>query len=164
MAERMTTADKVGFVKEAFNFAIDEINKSRCNSDRYPFSNFEKLFWILSHLPPKKLAEVIRRYSSFNHGRWILNQVFPRHKNSDDFHSTGSTICLTDNPIQVLGWQDMEDLIQQGVNEKKLNKDWIRFGFHDEAEQRGIDLEWHFFEYPRNPEVQNLSLNPELTS
>lgn len=153
--------DTIKFAKEAFDFTIEQTNEARYFNDYYPLFGLEKLFWVISHLKPEGLKELIHIYSSFNHGCHILDTVFPRVENPEDFHSTEFVVCLTDNPIQVLGWKDKDELVQQGVDEG-LHIDWINRGFEKRALERGIDLEWHFFSEPRNTPKQNPVSNTPL--
>ena len=96
---------------------------------------------------PWNIKESVRRFSSYNYGRWVLDCVFPKSENPDDFHSTEGAVCLTDNPVQVLGWEDIDRLFEAGI-EQGFNGDWIDIGFNRRADERRIDLEWHFFETP----------------
>ncbi len=154
--------DTIKFAKETFDFTIEQANEGRYFYDRYPLSGLEKIFWIISHLKPERLKELIHEYSSYNYGWYIFDVVFPRFKNPEDFHSTEFEICLTDNPVQVLGWKETEELVQQGVAEEGLDEDWINIGFEKRALERGIDLEWHFFSEPRNISKQNSVSNVPL--
>ncbi len=104
-------------------------------------------YLVLSTLKPDKAKKWIHCVSSYNHGAYILDQVFPKSENPDDFHSTEFEVDLSDDPIQVLGWNDVEKLKQE-AQKIGLNRDWMELGFEWRAQERGIDLEWHFFATP----------------
>ena len=146
--------DEIKFASEAIDFTIEETNKSRRFNDRYPLWGIEKISFIVSKLRPKELKKLVNIFSSYNHGKYILDSVFPRNENPDDFHSNEFAVCSVDNPVQVLGWDDYESMITQGV-EEGLSEDWITFGFEERAIERGINLEWYFFENPSQVDSQS---------
>lgn len=43
-----------------------------------------------------------------------------------------------------MGWEEQKKLVQEGVV-LGLLEDWIDIGFEQQAQIRGIDLEWHFW-------------------
>lgn len=101
---------------------------------------------FLSTLKPETLKTWLKHASSYNHGAYILDQVFPicdnpKQLNSDPFETTHD-----EQLFQVLGWQEVEDLKQQGTD-SGLERDWIEIGFEWRANERGIDLEKHFHQY-----------------
>ena len=139
--------------REVIRFALEREEKRRYFNDYWPMFIWEKLAFIASKLRPQELKKLVRILSSVNHGGYILDSVFPRYKNPEDYNSRGDCICLSDKPVQVLGWKEMEELVQQGVEEGLL-KDWVDVGFCERAEERGINLEWHFSEHPPRIEAK----------
>lgn len=120
----------------------------------------EKVFLAVQMLNLLELRFWINVVSSHTYGTHILDQVFPISKNPDAFNSTEFVIDVSDNPVQVLGWKDVETLTEQGV-EEGLNRRWIEDGFEDRARERGIDLEWHFYPEPRE-DTKPIDLGPNL--
>lgn len=113
--------------------------------------NLEKLLFklddfstILKTLNPKELRYWVKAVSSANYGRHLLDAVFPRSENPEDYHSRNGIVRLDEHPVQVLGWEDYEERKKQGVDEYSLDRDWITVGFGKRAEERGIDLEMSF--------------------
>jgi|GEM_PF-5040813 len=113
--------------------------RDRSESDSYSFD------WeiVLSSLKPNEFKEWLHVLSSYNQGRYIFDQTFPRIDNPEDFHSTEAEIDLSDHPVQAIGYEEVEMLKKQAQLEG-LNKDWVDIGFVWRAQERGIDLEWHF--------------------
>lgn len=107
----------------------------------------EGLRVALSLLKPGEYKYWFNVLSSINWGKNMLNQVFPKNENQEDFNSRDGIVDLFDKPIQVLGWDDVKKIKEEGVN-LGLEETWIDTGFEEQAEERGIDLEWHFFEEP----------------
>ena len=142
----------VKYFFEAFNFEVREINRARWENDRWQMTSFEKLLLLVRTLKPSETKELICNYASYEWGRNILTQVFPKAENPDEYHSRNGVVCVSESPIQVLGWQEFDDLKDEGVG-NGLKRDYIDLGFNNEAENRGIDLEWSFFEKPRNSGV-----------
>lgn len=103
---------------------------------------------IISLLNKDELTRQILYASSANYGGWVFDQVFPRADNPVEFNSTPSMISLSDRPVQVLGWKETDDLLQQGNRVHDLDEQWTQIGFHMRAQERRIDLEWHFHEFP----------------
>jgi len=137
---------QIRFIKEAFQFEFNQRDHGRYKNDRYPISIIEKILSVAeTFLSKKKLKELIQMYSSCNYGVHLLNSVFPKIENPDGFHSQNGEVYLNEHPVQVMGWKKYDELIEEGVK-SGLNKDYIIFGFEMQAENRGIDLEWHFFE------------------
>jgi len=58
-------------------------------------------------------------------------------------------VRLDERPIQVLGWKEQKEMINEGIK-AGLDRDYINLGFEMQAEKRGIDLEWAFFEVVEN--------------
>ena len=137
----------LAFVIDAIKFRIQIEEKSRYFSDDYLFG-YEKILLALNSLKPKEFKQVVLVYSSYNWGRHILTEIFPRIKNPNNYGSTNGCVNLSDNPIQVYGWDYEKEQTQLGID-KGLIEEWISAGFGAEAEARGIDLEWHFFQTPR---------------
>jgi len=139
------------FISKAFQFEFEQRNRGRYENDRYPLSALEKLRLVVSTLVSKQdTHELLKMYSSFNYGTYLLNSVFPKYDNPEDYHSTALEVCLSEHPVQVMGWKEYEEKITEGVK-SGLNRDYIRFGFDTQAERRGIDLEWSFHgEVPQN--------------
>jgi hypothetical protein len=148
------------FIKEAFQFRFKRIDSGRFENDRYPMSSFEKIkLIVLTLVSKRKTEELIQMYSSYNYGVYLLNSVFPKIDNPDEFHSRDGVVCLEEHPIQAMGWKEHDELIEKGV-QSGLNEDYIIIGFETEAERRGIDLEWAFFEnVPNNNESNFVSLS-----
>lgn len=154
MTEKMSLIQKGLFLAQAVQFSVERTNRTRLANNTYEFTGIEKLIFTLSRLNPERLQEIIRQFSSYNYGKHLLDQVFPRCDNPYDFNSIQESILLTENPVQVLGWQETDKLTQKGVDQG-LVKLWIEIGFEERAEQRGIDTEWHFHENPKNIPGQN---------
>lgn len=114
----------------------------------YKLYSFEKVILALRTLYPTELRLWINLSSSYTYGAHIFDQTFPQSENPDPFHSTPESVDLSDNPQQVLGWKEVEALKKEGVSQG-LNYGWIDLGFEMSAQERGIDLEWHFYSVPR---------------
>lgn len=136
----------VRFVTQSIGFDIERSNEALFLS--------EKVVMALKYLKPSKLRELMLIKSSVNHGAWVFDQAYPGYDNPDDFHSTEHVICLDENPIQVLGWDDCDELKQEGVDEG-LRLHWIEYGFKERSIEKGIDLEWHFFHTPLQEQETN---------
>lgn len=135
------------FIQAAFEFEFKLRDQSRHENDDYPLNGFEKFQYIVSTLLSKEETRLlIQTYSSYNYGAHILNSVFPKSENPEDYHSRDGVVFITEHPVQVLGWDDEKRLIKEGI-EQGLNEDYIRMGFELQAEERGIDLEWSFQEH-----------------
>jgi len=129
--------------KQAVRFRIQQEEESNAFNDRLPLSRPERILIGVSTLYPPVLKSWIIATSSYNFGSSILDQVFPRFENLQEFHSTESELDLNDHPVQVLGGNEVDDLKKEGIN-NGLNGNWIDIGFENRAIKRGIDLEWHF--------------------
>lgn len=139
----------IGAVKGAIEIRIYEAQRYSDLTDSYPPIGIEKALLILRTLRPQELRNWIKVASSVNYGKSLLDEVFPKFDNPDDFHSSEDFIALNENPTQVLGWADYERMIKTG-NDSGLIDNWIRTGFCRRADQRGISLEWSFFEFPKD--------------
>jgi len=146
--ENPGSVDIVSNITEAIKLKIELYNKHADENDDWPLIGLHKLFFIISSLKSKELKKIIHINSSVNWGKHILTSIFPKNVNPEEYHSRHGVVCLTENPIQVLGWKEKDEMVQQGVD-MGLDKDWINYGFYDKSEERGIDLEWSFFETPR---------------
>lgn len=107
---------------------------------------------VLKMIKPGELKRWIQIEHSVKYGASILDQVFTIDDNPDKYNSTEWVIDLIDKPVQILGWEDVDNLTKRGVNQG-LNKGWINFGFEVRAIKRGIDLEWHFHKFPPGSSV-----------
>lgn len=154
--ERASLFQTLSIIRDAINFEVERQNRALYEGDRVPLSGLEKLSFILSTLKPEELKRVINVISSVNFGRHILTNVFPKSENPEEYHSRNGEVCLSEHPVQVLGWKEKKHLVQEGVK-LGFDEDWIVYGFEDEAERRGIDLEWHFAEEP--PKVRETSVD-----
>jgi hypothetical protein len=137
-------ANTVKAAREAIQFRIE---RKQRGFFYFPLEFHEKLAVVLSTLPPRELRKWILIHSSYQYGSYIFDQAFPAFANPEQFNSTPLEIDLSDRPVQVLGWKEVKALKQEGVS-TGLNRDWIDIGFNKRAENRGIDLEWHFFAEP----------------
>jgi hypothetical protein len=137
----------IKFVFEAFQFLMEQENKSRYFNDRLPMWGPETAKFIIENLKPEAFRDVIAVYSSFNYGKYILDTIFPRYENPEDYHSRDGVVRLDEHPIQVLGWDDYDQMVQEGLK-NGLIEDWIDRGLEHQARERGIDPEWHFFADP----------------
>jgi hypothetical protein len=99
---------------------------------------------IIKTLNSKELRYWVTAVSSVNYGKHLLDEVFPRSENSDDYHSRNGIVYLNEHPVQVLGWEDYEVRKKQGIDEYGLEHEWISVGFEKRANERGIDLESSF--------------------
>lgn len=153
---RASLRETLGVAKEAVSFALDQREKAMFNNDMFMFP-WEKAAYFLSLFRPAELRRWIKILSSYKYGQWVFDSVFPRYENPEDYHSTEYEICLDDNPVQVLGWQEQKELFQQGV-EQGLKEDWINAGFILRSRERGIDLDCHFFEFAPGTDEQNCLL------
>jgi hypothetical protein len=134
----------IKFLKEAFNFKFNRINNTRIEDDDFPLSIIEKVDYIIKTLASKeKTTRLINLFSAINYGADILNAVFPKYDNPEEYHSTDTTVRLDEHPVQVMGWSEYEELIAKGV-EDGLDRDEIIGGFFLKAKQRGINLEHSF--------------------
>jgi hypothetical protein len=147
-------------VKEAVSFALDQKEKADYRDDTFMFP-WEKWAYAISILRPAELREWINILSSYHYGQWVFDSVFPKFDNPEDYHSTEFEICLTDNPIQVLGWAEKDELVQKGMDEG-FQEDWINVGFILRSYERGIDIEWHFAEFvPQESKVLKINQLPK---
>jgi len=108
------------------------------------YTTLHKLSVVLRTLKPNELKVWFTAASSVNYGRSLLDEVFPRYENPDDYNSRRGVIVLNEHPVQVLGWKDYQERLQRGIAEHGLADEWIAYGFNRRAEERGIDLEWSF--------------------
>lgn len=131
----------VNAAREAISLRIQAFEKGY---DGYRLDPLEKWFLALRTLNPMELKKWIHCASSYNYGWHIFDQTFPVYENPEPFHSTPLMVDLTDDPVQVLGWKEVDELIEEGVQQGLLKR-WIELGFNMRSEERGIDLEWHFF-------------------
>ncbi|KKQ55890.1 MAG: hypothetical protein US75_C0012G0033 [Candidatus Woesebacteria bacterium GW2011_GWC1_38_13] len=136
-----------GYFVNALRFEIQMTDACRRKNDRWSMTLPEKISLLAQSLKPAKAKELIRNYSSFNWGRHILTLTFPKAENPEEYHSRNGVVCINESPVQMLGWDDLKRLTEEGI-EKGLDKDYIDRGFEIEAERRGIDLEWSFFDTP----------------
>lgn len=155
--ERAGLGENVSIIKEAIKFDLEMQNEALVFNNRMPLFGIDKWFYVLKSLKPKELKRLIRNISSVNYGRHILTSVFPKYENPEEFHSTEVEICVSEHPTQVLGSDDEERMIQEGVN-MGFERVYIEWGFNNEAVRRGIDLEWSFFEKPPNSQESSASL------
>ena len=155
--KKASLPETIRFAKEAVVFVTRKTSSAREFNGEYPLIGLEKFFFILDKLRPKELKQVLLIYSSHNYGQFILDSVFPKFDNPEPFHSTEFVVDLSDQVVQVLGWQEQKQMVNDGVKEG-LIRGWIDAGFEDRATERGIDLEWHFFEFPRQPKAQESNL------
>lgn len=161
MVERRTSLkETLSVAKEAVRFALDQREEAMFNNDMFMFP-WEKAAYLLSLLKPAELRKWIKILSSYKHGQWVFDSVFPRYDNPEDYHSTEFEICRDDNPVQVLGWKEQKELFQQGIDQG-FKEDWINAGFVLRSRERGIDLEWHFAQFaPGTDEEKCLLENQE---
>lgn len=135
------------------------------NYDRDPLNLIEKLAIVLDHIRSKpKMQELVNTYSSVQYGAHLLNSVFPKYENPDEFHSRNGVVMLEEHPTQVMGWDEYEAQIDEGVK-MGLERRYIEFGFNKQADERGIDLEWSFHATvpapPGDPPASSLTFLPE---
>jgi len=150
MPERQDRAgiqDTVKLVKEVIEFRLEREDERRYFNDNWPLVGLSRCAFALTTLKPSTLKEEMKIASSVNWGRNILTRVFPKSENPNEYHSRDGTVCLNERPVQVLGWEDRENMIKEGV-EAGLDGDWIDYGFEIESKKRGIDLEWSFYKTP----------------
>ena len=141
-------------IQDAVRFRLDWENRRRVEwGVEGPLIGFEKVFEAIKTLNPQILKRWIHITSSFNHGKWILDQTFPRSENPQDYSSSDAGIALHKNYVQVLGWDDKKQMVAAGAS-MGLDEMWIDIGFERRARERGIDLEWVFFETPRNQQSE----------
>ena len=145
------------FVGEALELDLQLTNEGRLFSDNFPYLGVEAIVYKLMKLRLKELKQVTLAYSSYNHGKFILDSVFPTVDNPEPFHSTSFVVDLSDRPVQVLGWADKNRMTEQGVA-TGLIEEWIDLGFSRRAIERGIDLEWHFHQFPPQNSMQTGNL------
>jgi len=70
------------YIKKAFLFEFDLRNRGCYENDRYPMSVLDKIKYIVSTcLSKNDLQELVRFYSSYSYGVYILNSVFPKFDN-----------------------------------------------------------------------------------
>lgn len=132
------------FIKDAFALEFQTRDEGRMFYDRYPLTFIEKLVIVLDHLRSKpKMEQLVNAYSSVQYGAHLLNSVFPKHENPDEFHSRNGIVMLEEHPAQVMGWDEYKAQIDEGVK-MGLDQRYIEFGFEEQAGERGIDLEWSF--------------------
>lgn len=155
--KKLGIIDTMKFAKEAIELVTRKTNEGRRFNDNYQLGGIEKIIFTLSQLKSKEFKQVLLIYSSYNHGRFILDSVFPKYDNPEPFHSTKYEVDLSDRPIQVLGWAEQSQMKKDGI-EEGLIKEWIDVGFYDRAEERGIDLESHFAEFSRQSNGQKGNL------
>ena len=141
--EKLNIIPIIKLAAEAFQMELRRFDESRRENDRWPLTIREKAAFIVYHLKPDKLKEIMREMSSVKYGRHILNCVFPKFDNPDEYHSRSGVVYLDEHPVQVMGWEEQKKLVQEGVD-MGLLEDWIEIGFEQQAERRGIDIEFHF--------------------
>jgi hypothetical protein len=152
----------VRFMAEAFRFEFEQRDRGRLENDRYPMNSVEKIRYVLSTLLSKdQTKEVLRVYSSYQYGAYVLSSVFPKNLNPDEYHSRYGVVRLDEHPVQALGWKEYEELIEEGVR-SGLDKRYIEFGFERKATERGIDLEWHFHAEVPGRNTSNITDSPLL--
>lgn len=130
-------------VKRAVNLSVQEADRWAWTHDKFLLP-WEKAWIVLTTLWPPNLRECINILSSLEYGRHIFSQAFPRSENSNDYNSRKGVVYLDEHPIQVLGWEDVDKLVKEAVDEG-FQEEWVRVGFDEEAERRGIDPDFHFF-------------------
>ena len=138
---------------EAIKMELDRMDAAQLENDRYPLNIFEKFAYVISQLHPDRLKELIVIMKSLEYGGYILNCVFPKYDNPEEFHSRDGKVYFGEHPVQVLGWKEEEDLIEEGI-QSGLLREWVEAGLWRQAEVRGIDLEWSFFEFPPSKDGQ----------
>lgn len=144
----LMSKETVTIIKQALELAIKSKNESRYEWEELPpLSGPEKVSFALSTLRPDKLKLWINRASSVNWGKNILARIFPKSENPEDYHSGDGVIRLDEHPVQVLGWEDKDRMVKEGVS-LGLSEGWIDRGFESEARRKGLDLEFHFFAHP----------------
>lgn len=141
--------DNVRIAVEAIRCAMKRYDDAGWENDRSPMDFIDKIAFLVKNLRPGWLREQAEILSSINYGRYVFSQVFPRYDNPEDFSSTEFEIKLDEHPVQVMGWAEQKQLVEEGAR-MNLNRDWIDVGFELESRDRGIDLEWHFFENPQS--------------
>jgi len=147
--------NRMKFLKQAFEFEFNNVNRDRMQNLEDPMSFSEKIALVLNHLRSKqKMENLVLLFNSFNYGAHLLNSVFPKNDNPEQFHSTEFVVQLDERPKQVMGWKEYEEQIKNGVA-TGLSRDAILWGFNRQAEDRGISLEWSFF--PEVPKQTNMS-------
>lgn len=139
------TTLKIG--RAAIEFMLEIQGRGNIDLDIPPADTFRKALLILSTLKkPTELKSWVKALSSVNHGKWIFDQAFPISENPMKYTSTPLEVNLSEQPVQVLGWAETKELEKKGVDQG-LDGDWIQWGFENRADERGIDLEWHFHEH-----------------
>lgn len=68
-----------------------------------------------------------------------MHEVFPKSENPNEHHSRNGAVCLSEKPVQVLSRKEQREKVDEGVN-LGLDRDWINWGFENEAGRVGIDL------------------------
>ncbi len=141
---RHENVNQLGFLVHTFEFHLKKEQGVSCA---------KKIEFVVDHLRSKdKMRELVLKYSAFNYGAHLLNSVFPKYDNPEEFHSKDGIVCLDEHPVQVMGWKEYEEQIELGVSSMGLDRNYIIWGFNQQAEERGIDLEWHFSaEAPTKP-------------
>lgn len=142
-----TIKNTVVAVREATKFRLAWVEEVRYELDEPALNLIDKIRITCSTMLPRQVRKWSRMVSSVNHGRWILDATFPASDNPEPFSSTPEMIVLNERPVQKLGWEDVNHLKAQGV-EEGLDRDLIDIGFNRRAEERGIDLEFFFYHIP----------------
>lgn len=145
--EKASLLETISIAVKATRYAMARYDDAGWGNDRPPMDLIEKVAFLATNLRPDWLRQQVQILSSENYGRHVLEQVFPRYDNPEDFHSTEWEIRLDEHPVQVLGWAEQQQLVQEGV-EMGLDEMWIDRGFVLQSGERGIDLEWHFYQHP----------------
>lgn len=71
---------------EALQMGLIRKDEAGRENDRMPLSLREKAAFVLYHLAPERLKELMLEMSSVKYGRYVLNCVFPKFDNPQDFH------------------------------------------------------------------------------
>jgi hypothetical protein len=161
--EKASIPETVNIVKEVVKFRLEQEDERRYHSDNWPLVGLSRWAFALSTLKLKTFKEEMKIVSSINWGRNILTKTFPKSENPDEYHSRGGVVYLNEHPVQVLGWKDRQNMIEEGV-EAGLDGNWIDYGFEIESEKRGIDLEWSFFRKPPSTSNEDDDNPPSLHS
>jgi hypothetical protein len=142
--------DSIKAVKEAVELRLSFGDKNGLNVWNYlsfpekAYINLHKLNIALQTLKPAELKTWVLAASSVNYGKSLLDEVFPKYENPDDYHSRSGITVLNEHPVQVLGYKEYWEKHQKGIKEFGLIDEYISLGFGRRAEERGIDLEWSF--------------------
>jgi hypothetical protein len=141
MHERNIITGTIEAAQTAVNFRLD-FAKHALRDGPVP----SDLYLILDTLKPWKLKYWIKYASSVNFGKSLLDEVFPKYDNPEEYHSRGDIVCLDEHPVQVMGWKECDAKKKEAIVKYHLDRNAVEHGFWTRAEERGIDLEWSFFE------------------